>query len=225
MSKAAAAFVLLAISLCPSDAWAQEDAFDACLSLSFAPLDHNVPACSALIDGPAALDSQTRAAVLAARARAYEFALTYRGDSDVADDMLLASALADLDRAVAADPSFRPQRAGVLHRLGRFADAVQDYDAAIAAAAPSLSSLLSARSTSLAAQGRQAEAIDDMTAAIRLSTSPSQIAGFLFRRGELREGTGAQSAALADYQAVLALQPHHGGARAAVTRLSASDGD
>ena len=124
-----------------------------CTTLSFAPLDVNVPACTALLDEAEALDESTVAAIYAARADAYEFGITYHGDREVRADELLTLA------------------------------------------------------------------INDLGAAIDVTSAPAARAAFQLRRAQLREGAGDREGAIADYQAVLGAEPGHQAAISALQRL------
>lgn len=123
----------LVVLAAPMPALAQESGIDRCLTLSFAPIDVNLPACTAMIENPRGLAPAKLAEVHAARAEAYRFAITYHGEHDVQPTELLAAALADLDKAVALAPAgdFRSRvlhdRGGLREQLGDPAGAIEDY--------------------------------------------------------------------------------------------------
>lgn len=129
---------LALIAAAPAAA-AQESPLSLCTTLSFAPLDMNVPACTALIEAPGGLAPAVLGEAYAARAEAYRFAVTYHGKHDVQPMQLLASALADLDKAVAVIPvaarDLRTQtlqsRGELREQLGDRTGAVQDYRAVL----------------------------------------------------------------------------------------------
>lgn len=82
----------------------------------------------------------------------------------------LEAALADCDRALAADPedhNSRNSRGFVNFRLGRLADAIADYDRAIAGD-PSVASSFYVRALALKAQGRIAQSDQDRARAFAL---------------------------------------------------------
>lgn len=212
--------IVCGLALCTAAAAsAQEDQRARCATLSFAPLDENVPACTALLQEMDALDPATLAAIYAARAEAYEFALTYHSGHDVDPEQLLGLALADLDHAVASDPRHYGRRGDILFRLGRYNEATESYTAALNAAGAR--TLLESRATALAAAGDHRAAIDDMTAAIRLAPGEPDRARMLARRAEMREAAGEFSGAVADYQEVIRLDPGSRAARDALARLGA----
>jgi tetratricopeptide (TPR) repeat protein len=198
---------------------AQDTPLERCTTLSFAPLEVNVPACTALIQN-GGRDEATLASIYAARAEAYEFAIVYHGDREVNASELLALALADLDRAVAADPGHHQSRGDILFRLSRFAEAAESYTAAIDATPANARGLLQLRSMALAEVGDRSGAIDDMTATIRLTTRPYDRARLLVRRAELREAAGDIAGAIADYEEVTRLSPGNRSAGEALARLS-----
>lgn len=202
---------------------AQDQTHERCLTLSFAPLDDNIPACTALIESSGALDPPVLGAIYAARAEAYEFALTYHGDHDVSAEALLAAALADLDRAVAIDPRHHAQRADILYRLSRFEEAAAGFTAAIAADPSAAAARLESRSAALEASGDLTGAIEDVTAAIRLAASTSDAARLTLRRAELREAAGERAAALADYERVLRDDRENVTARNGADRLAGAE--
>ena len=204
---------------CACRALAQDDDFARCTTLSFAPLDETVPACNAMIDDPAGLDPAALASIHAARAEALEFALVYHGENEVDPDALLAAALADLEQAVSIDPRHHAQRASILFRLGRFPEAADGFTAAIAASPADAAGLLESRSVALAAAGDMVGAIDDMTAAVRLSTAAPDLAHLLGRRAELKEQTGDVAGAIADHTAILRILPDRAVSQEALVRL------
>jgi tetratricopeptide (TPR) repeat protein len=210
--------IVCGLALCAAgEASAQEDARARCVTLSFAPLDENVPACTALLQEADALDPTTLAAIYAARAEAYEFALTYNSGHDVDPEELLELALADLDRAVAADPRHYGRRGDILFRLGRFNEAAESYASALNARGAHM--LLESRAMALAAAGDHRAAIDDMTAAIGLVAGGSDRARLLARRAEMHEAAGDVAGAVADYHEAIRLDPASRAARDALARL------
>jgi hypothetical protein len=132
------------------------DQLERCTTLSFAPLDVNVPACTALLGDAEAFDESTLAAIYVARAEAYEFGITYHGDRDVRADELLALA------------------------------------------------------------------IEDLSAAISVTSAPAARSALHLRRAQLREGAGDTDGAITDYRAVLDADPGHQAAMDALQRLQAN---
>jgi hypothetical protein len=130
-----------------------DEQLERCTTLSFAPLEFNVPACTALLGEADAHDESTLAAIHAARAEAYEFAITYHGNTVVRPAELLALA------------------------------------------------------------------IEDMTSAIGLTPAPAARSVLVLRRAQLREGAGDTAGAIADYEAVLEINPGQHSASDALRRL------
>jgi tetratricopeptide (TPR) repeat protein len=219
-----AVIVSAILAASPACAFAQDAPLDRCTTLSFAPLDVNVPACTALIEADGIRDPGMLATLLAARAEAYEFALTYRGEHKVDPDKLLAAALADLDRAAGIDPRHHMARGDILFRLSRFEDAAASFTSAIAAAPADAPGLLERRSMTLAAANDTEAAIDDLTAAIHLTTRDADRVRLLLQRGPLREAAGDTARAISDYQAAARLDPNRRGPREALARLGADAG-
>jgi tetratricopeptide (TPR) repeat protein len=216
-------FFILASALvaaaCATSERVADASLEGCLTLSFAPLDDNVPACTALIARADALDRDTLAAVHAARAAAYEFALTYDDGHEVEAGALLQAALADLDQAVALSSRWHARRGDILFQLSRFVDAAESYTLALAAEPAAAASLLESRSFARAEAGDLAGAIGDISEAIDRSASAIEARRRTLRRGELREAAGDVAGALADYREVVAGQPDNVTAREAVERL------
>jgi hypothetical protein len=131
---------LVAIVAAPI-ATAQESPLSLCTTLSFAPLDMNVPACTTLIEQPEGLSPAVLGEVYAARAEAYDFAITYHGDHDIDPRELMAAALADLEKAVSIMPAsvgsprilVIQRRADLRYRTGDRAGAIEDYRTVLAA--------------------------------------------------------------------------------------------
>jgi tetratricopeptide (TPR) repeat protein len=211
---------LAVLTGCATGAPAMDDTVERCLTLSFAPLDDNVPTCTALIESAEGLAPSTLADVYAARANAYEFALTYQLGHEVSPDALLASALADLDRAVALDPRWHGARGDILFRLSRFEEAAESYTAAIAAEPPgTTASRLESRAFARAEAGDHPGAIADISESMRLSASRLERRRRMLHRGELREAAGDVAGARADFEAVLDEDPESAAARAGLARL------
>jgi hypothetical protein len=120
----------LVVLAAPMPTLAQESGIDRCLTLSFAPIDVNLPACTALIDNPRGLGPARLAEIHAARAEAYRFAITYHGEHDVQPKELLAAALADLDKAAALAPA-GDLRVRVLYDRGALREQLADPTGAI----------------------------------------------------------------------------------------------
>lgn len=219
-----AVIVSIFLAASPACAVAQDTPSDRCTTLSFAPLDVNVPACTTLIDANETRDPKMLATLLAARAAAYEFALTYRGEHRVNPDELLAAALADLDRAAGLDPRHHRARGDILFRLSRFGDAAESFTSAIAAAPADAPGLLERRSMALAAANDTEGAIDDLTAAIRLTTRDADRLRLLLQRGPLLEAAGDTARAISDYQAAARLDPNRREPREALAHLGVDAG-
>jgi tetratricopeptide (TPR) repeat protein len=203
-----------------TSALAQQDPrLERCTTLSFAPLEVNVPACTALLDDAARFDQSTLGAIYAARAEAYEFGIAYHGEIEVQPDELLALALADLDQAVQLSARYHLQRGDVLFRLSRFVEAADNFTAAIAATSTPAPDLFQRRSMAWASAGEHENALNDIDAAILGATSPLERARLLLQRAELRETVGDADAAIADYQAVLQIDSSQRTAIDALRRL------
>jgi len=118
----------------------------------------------------------------------------------------LPLALDDYDRIIALEPSIAEahnNRALVLHRLARPAEALASCDRAIALA-PSLSSAHVNRGNALHALGRRDEALADYDRALALG--PDQAEAHL-GRGNILCDEGRHDAALMAYNRALALKP------------------
>ncbi|HEY7798746.1 MAG TPA: tetratricopeptide repeat protein [Hyphomonadaceae bacterium] len=215
------AIVSMFLAASPACAFAQNAPLERCTTLSFAPLDVNVPACTALIEANEARDPETLALLLAARAEAYEFAITYRGEHIVNPAELLADALADLDRAAGMDPRHHMARGDILFRLSRFEDAAASFTSAIASAPADAPALLERRSMALAAANDTEGAIDDLTAAIRLTTRDADRVRLLLQRAPLLEAASDRAGAISDYRAAARIDPDRPGPREALSRLGA----
>jgi tetratricopeptide (TPR) repeat protein len=100
-------------------------------------------------------------------------------------NLMLASALADCDAALAKSPTSRAildSRGFVLFRLGRFDDAIVAYDAALAKAPREPASLFG-RGLAYAARGDKAKADADFTAAAAITSEiDEEFAGYGLRR-------------------------------------------
>jgi hypothetical protein len=114
-----------------------DEQLERCTTLSFAPLEFNVPACTALLGDAESLDDSTVAAIHAARAEAYEFAITYHGNTEVRAAELLALAIDDLTSAISLTPAPATRavlvlrRAQLRERAGDTAGAITDYEAVL----------------------------------------------------------------------------------------------
>lgn len=213
--------ILCACVLCAAtSAQAQHDErLERCTTLSFEPLEVNVPACTALLENTAGLDHDTLADIYAARAEAYEFAITYHAGREIEPENLLNLALADLDEAVRLSARHHARRADVLFQLSRFAEAAQGYTAAMEAPDAPTAELLRRRSMARAAAGQRAEAIEDMSAAIAATSRSRERVSLLLERARLHEADGEPDAAVADYRSVLQIEPSHTTALEAMRRL------
>lgn len=198
------------------------DDVEACMSLSFAPLDMNIPACTRLIEEGGLPDAQT-AALYASRAEAYRFARTYSLGHDVDDLELLNLAEADFDAAVALDPAYRGSRGEVRYMLGRHEEAIEDFTAMIALEPQSAHYHRVNRSYAYEYLGEFDAAIEDVTIALDAADGPIDEARLYARRGELHEAAGDAGAAAADYRAVLERRPDHQTVREALARIEDAD--
>lgn len=205
------------------------DDWQLCRQLSFAPLDSTVPACSRLIGSNALSDDELVTALLA-RADAYLFARTYRSSHKVDPGQLLASASADLDRAVAVirkgDAKLLgrlrfalSERASVLLQLGKAEEAARDYSEVLRSFAGEIASTLLGRALAMKQLGRYRDAIADMDALIRVAEGTSNFHNMVFMRGELLAAAGDRKAAIEDFRRVLELDPQHIAAAEAIKKL------
>lgn len=212
---------------------AMENDLHNCTQLSFDPLRFDVPSCSRLIDDPAqGLDVRLEA--LSARARAYAAAITYRADHDVTTEELRAAALADWNEAVALvrESGKRERLAPFLRERGDARWMTADYEGAIAdynaflIEREEVSSVLGSRAMMFEQLGRYDEAIQDMTAAIRLVGPAycSNLHNWVLQRGEMYEAAGDLAAAERDYRTTLGADPEHNAARAALERIGVAPG-
>lgn len=212
----------------PSGRSGTENDLAKCKRLSFDPLRGNVPFCSRLIDDPA-LSRDVRLEALAARARAYVEAITYRAGHDVTERELRAAALADWDDAVvlvrkSGDrdrlPALLRERGGARWMTADYEGALADYNAYLIEM-EEVSAVLGSRAMMFEQLGRYNEAIQDMTAAIRLVGSEycSNLHNWVLQRGEMYEAAGDLAAAERDYRITLGADPEHRTARAALERI------
>jgi tetratricopeptide (TPR) repeat protein len=222
--------VTLAVALVAAAPSALADTWENCTSLSFAPLDQNIPACTRLIEEEGLADRQLLEA-LVARAEAYEFAVTYRSNHDVGEAHLLETAAADLDRALLiakANPSqysvelpaALSQRAGLSFRLGRYESSSMEYAEALQLSGGQVVSALHGRALALKELGRLDEALSDISAILRIAKGTPNEANWAFARGELYQSAGRPDEAEADFRQALALQPDHIAARDALLKLN-----
>lgn len=206
---------------------------EACSTLSFAPLDFNVPACNRIINSGKLLDDAMFKALMA-RARAHGWAMTYNFGHKVDPEALLKFQLADLNRAVAIarhlhnKMNFRMQfhkalseRASVQAQLGHGAQAVADYSKAIGLGKPPYFLDLFGRSVAYEQLGRLDLAIKDMSAVVAMTNGKSNHANWLVRGAELYEKSGDATTAIMDYRQAVQLMPDHTIATKALRRLDA----
>ena len=194
------------------------DDLRACVELSFAPLDDNVPACDAVLASDA-LTPELQAIAYAARAEALQFALTYSGDHEIDAEALLRDALSDLDEAVRRNPAYLGERAGVRIRLGQLQAAREDFSRSIDLHRLDTARLLERRALVLNQQGDTAAAIEDLSAAIDLTPDGREALRFRMVRAGWLELAGDVEAAAQDYRAVLDADPEYAPARARLNAI------
>ena len=121
------------------------------------------------------------------------------------------------DRAVALHPHAEAwnNRANALIHLGRFREAIQDCDRALAADRD-LAGAWNNRGNAYARLGEYGRAIDDLTQTIRLRPD---LAAAYFNRGNVRLEAGRLAEAVEDYRQALRLQPDFPAASAALRRM------
>jgi tetratricopeptide (TPR) repeat protein len=210
---------------------ARADDWQACMTLSFAPLDQNIPACDTLLES-GELPDDRRIDALWARAQAFLFALTYHFGHSIDDQDLVRRALADLDQAKALASAqsgsdqrqlaqIMRERASVLYQLGRHREAAEEYTAVFDLLGETDPPSLLARALAYKEMGQFDSAIADMDEVIRVTEGALNQSNWFHLRGEIYEAAGNQEAAVADYRRTLQLQADHGGAAKALDRLGA----
>lgn len=225
--------ILFALLFMSAGAPAQAaDDWRACNNISYRPLEITVPACTRLIDG-GLNDAELRLA-LRRRADAFYFGSSFK--SVRADrTALLARALADIDRAIALDSGDAPAgnapfwlgplglaRADVLLELGRSTQAIDAYTDAMESVPGAAATARLGRALAYVNLDRFDDALADMSELVR---AEPEATNWVFMRAEINERAGQREAAIADYEAVLQLDPDHVGASQALDRLSTSGSD
>ncbi len=208
----------LAAAMLTGLAPAAADDVDFCMSLSFAPLDMNIPACSRLIEEGGLPDAQM-AALYASRAEAYRFARTYSLGHEVDDVELLTLALADFDAAAALDPAYRGSRGELRYMLGQYDEAVEDFTFMIELEPQSAHYHRLNRSYAYEHLGAFDAALEDVSAALEEADGPIDEARLYARRGEIHEAAADLDAAAQDYREVLERRPDHQTVREALERI------
>lgn len=205
----------------------------ACTNISYRPLEITVPACTRLIE-KGNLEPGDLRLMLRRRADAYYFGSSLVSSADERKT-LLARALGDINRAIALEPGPAPAqtspfwlgplelaRADVLLELGRSKQAADAYTAAMDSVPGAASYARLGRALAYANLERFDDALADVTALMQ--AEPAQ-AKWALLRGEINEKAGRRDAAIADYEAVLQIDPEHVGARQALERLGGTGRD
>lgn len=203
-----------------------------CEKISFDPLRDTVPACTRLIED-GSLGATGLIEVFLARAHAYIFAMTYRGDDDASEEELWQRVLNDTDRALALARELDPPQPELVEKVlekrgdarGMTSDllgALSDYTKALATAGDTAAFLLGSRARVYAAMGRYREAVADISAAIQIAPESGRcnLHNWIFQRGEMHEAAGNIEAAIVDYRNTLKTDASHICARQALDRLS-----